>query len=104
MSELPRKRLAAEMEGQQDEPPDKENLIKAHARRKMQSMISNIRYGKMEIKLDALMLFFRDDVADEFFETLPGLSEISSVSVEITSCDTHKDVYETHPLLGQLPC
>ena len=109
MSGLPQKVHAAGMDGHQEPAEAEEDLIKARALRNVQAMVNDIRFGRTDIEfdarfIDALTQFYQDDVAEEFFETLHGSSEISGVVVEIFSCDTNEDVYaRLGRALGTLP-
>ena len=77
MSELPKKRLASDMDdGLQQAPAEQEeDPIKARAHCKIRAMISEIQSGKTYLNLnapfiDAVTQAFRDDVAEEFFRVL----------------------------------
>ena len=97
MSELPRKRLAVEMDVQQ-EPP---NLIKAQALRNVNAILRVSRSGKViyfEAQvIDCLAQLYRDDmaeVAEEFFEALQSNAIITDVVMHIFLFDRSGFIYE----------
>ena len=98
MSQLSRKRVAAELDGSLA-PAEEEDPLMASARSTIRTITNKIRCETMDIEFEARFIvaleqLYGSDLVEEFFETLQGNSEISSVTVEVFSCDTNDFVYE----------
>ena len=95
---LPQQRLTAGMAGRQAARLDpKTDKAAWNLRSVRKRFISDFRSRSLDIDshfVDALTLFYEDEVAEEFFIALQGNSKVSDLDVEFVSCEKNGVVYE----------